>query len=151
MIQRDKLRAQLTVEEKDVPVVYDDATGKPIVAGTVVRGNPTIGIGRLLTKPMSRAARDFLFNEDVNEAMQGLNDHLPWWLTLDEVRQRVLVDMVFNMGIGKVQRFPQTLAAIKSGNYSLAADMMLESLWAHQVGGRATTLAQMMRSGKDLV
>lgn len=149
MIDRSKLRARLVIEEKDVPVVYDDFDGKPIVKGSVVKGNPTIAIGRLLTKPMSRAARDFLFNEDVDEAIAGLDRWLPWWKKLDEVRQRVLVDMVFNMGIHGVLGFPQTLESIEFGSYAKAADQMLESKWAKQVGNRATVLAQMMRSGKD--
>ncbi|WP_338862872.1 hypothetical protein [Mycetohabitans rhizoxinica] len=35
-----------------------------------------------------------------------LDRHLPWWRSLDAVRQRVLINMAFNLGgmLGLVQR-----------------------------------------------
>ena len=73
---------------------------------------------------------------------------------LDPVRQRVLIDMMFNMGPGAPSRggllsFVNTLSEIRRGNYGIAADMMLASKWASQVGRRAVRLATMMRTGMD--
>lgn len=138
MVDRTKLRAQLGGEEGVRTYPYTDSIGKL-----------TIGIGHNLTKPLSAAAIEFLFNEDLDEAIAGLNVRLPWWLSLDEVRQRVLIDMTFNMGIEKVCKFTKTLQALYVRNFLLAADMMEDSLWAHEVGARSHILAQMMRSGKD--
>ena len=45
----DQVAEQIMHHEGVRLAVYDDATGKPIVAGDTVQGNPTIGVGRLLT------------------------------------------------------------------------------------------------------
>ena len=44
--------------------------------------------------------------------------------------------------------FKNTLGMIERGDYAAAADGMLKSLWAKQVGKRAQRLAQTMRTGK---
>jgi lysozyme len=119
-------------------------------------GVPTIGIGHnLRDKPISKEAALFIAGDDVYEVEVGLNTHLPWWTKLDEVRQRVLVNMAFNLGVGptpenptgKLLTFPHTLALIEVGDYATAADMLLHSLWYKQVGKRAERLIQAMRSG----
>lgn len=81
--------------------------------------------------------------------IKELDRNLSWWKNLDEVRQRVLFDMCFNLGVTKLLAFKNTLEAIRTGRYDDAAAGMLNSLWAKQVKGRATRLANMMRTGKD--
>ncbi len=72
---------------------------------------------------------------------------------MDEVRQRVIANMCFNMGIGNASTgkgllgFKNTLAAMQRGSYSMAAAGMLNSKWATQVGARATRLARAMETG----
>jgi lysozyme len=58
-----------------------------------------------------------------------------------------LVNMAFNLGLEKLQGFHNTLLAIKQGRYNDAAAGMRNSLWAKQVGYRATALADMMERG----
>ena len=65
----------------------------------------------------------------------------------DEVRAEVLVDMAFNMGVGGLLNFRKMLAAIDQGDFGVAADEMLNSQWARQVGKRAEHLARQMRMG----
>ena len=59
----------------------------------------------------------------------------------------MLADMCFNLGINRLLGFKNTLAAIKAGDYEAAADGMLASMWAKQVGKRAHRLIKMMREG----
>ena len=68
---------------------------------------------------------------------------------LDDVRQRVLLDMAFNLGVVGLLSFKRTLGVIEAGRYELAAAMMLDSKWAGQVGQRAERLSRMMATGKD--
>jgi lysozyme len=68
---------------------------------------------------------------------------------LNDVRQRVLVDMAFSMGVVGLLNFKRTLATIQAGDYQQAATMMLDSRWAKQVGQRVERLARMMATGKD--
>jgi lysozyme len=55
--------------------------------------------------------------------------------------------MAFNLGVPKLIGFRNTLADMEAGRYDEAADGMLASLWAKQVGNRADRLADMMRKG----
>jgi lysozyme len=66
----------------------------------------------------------------------------------NEVREGVLIDMAFNLGIEGLSKFKDMLEAIKEDDWDKAADAMLDSLWAKQVGQRAICLAERMRTGK---
>lgn len=66
---------------------------------------------------------------------------------LDEIRQLVLMDMAFNMGVPRLKKFVKMWNAIHEGMMSTAADEMLDSRWATQVGRRATILSNAMREG----
>jgi len=84
---------------------------------------------------------------DIAAATGALEHALPWVVSLDPVRRDVLINMAFNMGVGKLLGFKNTLAFIQAGKWDEAADGMLNSLWAKQVKGRAVTLSDMMRTG----
>lgn len=111
-------------------------------------GKITIGIGRNLTDVgLSDDEIYYLLRNDIARAEAGLDDKLPWWRTLDEVRQRVLANMALNMGINGLLGFKNTLRAVQEGRWDEAATGMLNSMWAKQVGARAMRLADMMRTG----
>ncbi|SEJ55723.1 glycoside hydrolase family protein [Frateuria terrea] len=128
--------------------VYDDATGAYIRPGSRVVGNPTIGIGTNIGPGAGiteTEAEYLLWNRLVLAGADAAT--LPGWANLSDPRRLVLADMVFNMGIKAVKGFTGMLAAIGAGDYDSAATRMLDSLWARQVGQRATNLAQIMRTG----
>ena len=112
-------------------------------------GKLTIGVGRNLDdRGISRDEAMIMLTNDIEIARLGLIHAYPWFNSLDEVRQSVLVDMTFNMGIGGVSKFVLTIDYIKKGEYDKAAQEMLFSKWGKQVGGRAVELSEMMRTGK---
>ncbi len=139
-----RLVEQLRLHEGERRKAYRDTVGKL-----------TIGIGRNLDdKGLRRDEIEYLLANDIADARADLDRYLPWWRGLDPVRQRVLIDMSFNMGMGAPNRggllsFVNTLSNIRQGRYAEAADMMLASKWAQQVGRRAVRLATMMRTGMD--
>jgi lysozyme len=113
-------------------------------------GKLTIGVGRNLEdRGITLAEARILLANDLADVRNGLLNALPWVGNLDEVRQRVLVDMAFNLGLQGLLEFKRTLAAVKGGQYQQAATMMLQSRWAKQVGQRAERLARMMVTGAD--
>ena len=136
----EKLKEQLIKHEDKKASAYQDS-----------KGYWTIGIGHLIDArkggKISEDTIQFIFEKDVAEKMAQLDEQLPWWKNLDEVRQRVLVNMCFNLGIEGLLGFHNTLAFIEHGDYKQAASNMLQSLWAEQVGARARELAMMMESG----
>jgi len=119
-------------------------------------GKLTIGYGRNLEdKGISRIEAEFLLDNDIAEAQALLRRYLPWTDNLDQARRDVLVDMVFNMGIGSAKTgkgllsFQNALKHIQRGEYAEAAFHMLDSRWAKQVGGRAEQLARIMETGVE--
>jgi len=139
-VNRDALIAQLIQHEGQRSKAYQDS-----------RGIWTIGVGHNLeANPISDMAIHQVLSDDITEIEGRLDLNLPWWRSLSEVRQRVLADMCFNLGIGKLLGFNNTLAAIANGRYSDAAALMLQSTWAAQVGKRAKRLSRMMESDKEV-
>lgn len=137
------LLAELRRDEGVVPHAYQDHLGYW-----------TIGVGRLIDKRkggrLSDEEIDYLLANDIARFKAGLDEHLPWWRGLDPVRQRVLVNMAFNLGINGLLGFKNTLAAVKAKRWIDASRGMLASKWADQVGLRAHRLAKMMRTGVSL-
>lgn len=134
----DKLKAQLKRHEGIRLYPYLDTAGKI-----------TIGVGRNLTDVgISPTTVEQLLYEDIARIMIDLVK-LPWFTTLNDVRQRVIADMAFNMGVPGLFKFYHMIVAILAENYTEAAHQMLDSEWAKQVGLRANELANMMRSGVD--
>lgn len=111
-------------------------------------GVQTIGIGHNLHKPLTHAAIMQIFHDDVTDAKNDCLHAFPWFSDLSEARQAVLINMCFNLGLLKLQKFVKFLHAVERGNYDTAAEEMLDSLWAKQVKGRAVELATLMRGSE---
>lgn len=116
----------------------------------------TVGVGHnmeakplptLWKFPLSDDQIDRLLAGDLADVFEDLDRNLPWWRKLTYARQRVLVNMGFNLGIKGLLGFSNTLKHIQAGNYIQASTGMLASKWARQVHGRANRLAEMMRDG----
>jgi lysozyme len=113
-------------------------------------GKLTIGVGRNLDdRGITAEESAYLLSNDIDRVWTELRVRLPWMAGLNDVRQRVLLDMAFNLGIDGLLKFRNTLATIEAGNYQKAGEMMLDSLWAKQVGMRAQRLSRMMQTGTD--
>ncbi len=119
-------------------------------------GIQTVGVGHNMKAsplpagwkaPLTDAQVDTLLAADIESVRKALDARLPWWSGLDDVRQRVLANMAFNMGIQGLLGFKNTLAAVQAGRYADAAQGMAASAWARQVGARAARLAQAMKTG----
>ena len=67
---------------------------------------------------------------------------------LDAVRQLILMDMAFNMGVPRLCKFKRMWGAIYDHKFDAAGREMLDSRWAAQVGKRATKLSDAMKTGE---
>lgn len=148
MTDLSPLVPRLKAEEGLRLQVYDDATGAMIRPGSRVAGNPTIGVGTNLGPGagITEAEAEYLLMNRLRAAATDAAT-LSGFNSLDDVRRLVLVDMAFNMGAPGVRKFAGMLTAIQAHNYAGAAAAMLDSLWAKQVGQRASALAEIMRTG----
>ena len=133
-------------------------------------GINTIGIGRNLddrgiTKDeldwMDYPSIEYVYSDGITEAdaiylaqndVQIVEEELlrahPCVDRLDAVRQLVLVDMAFNLGVPRLCKFKKMWAAVEAEDFPTAAKEMLDSRWANQVKSRATKLAHAMHHGE---
>jgi len=133
------------------------------------KGNLTIGIGFNLNRPDANARLknvgadpklirsgkaklteqqiDTLYKEDLNKAKNSAKKLVSkTWSELPKGVQGVLTEMAFNLGEGGLAEFKNTLSYIEDKRFKLAAQSMLKSKWARQVGSRAKRLANIIEN-----
>ena len=113
-------------------------------------GKLTIGIGRNLDDcGITQSEAYVMLINDIMNCEKQLQAKIPdIYDGLDEVRKSVLLNMCFNLGINGLLGFKNTLEFTKAGDWERAANNMLVSKWAKQVGRRAIELSELMRKGK---
>lgn len=133
----DILEAQLEIDEGKRNKMYLDS-----------KGIPSLGIGHnLRDKPISDRAVRVIFEDDVADAEADIRKLFYDFDDLNDNRKAVVLNMMFNMGLPTFSQFKNTISLINHGEYGQAADAMLDSAWAKQVGERAVRLSNLMRSG----
>lgn len=137
----EKLKAQLRLHEGFVPHAYADNTPDAYL---------TIGIGRLVDQRLGGGITEdegyYLLENDIQKAV-AIAETYPWFSGLNDARQNVVVEMIFNLGPRRFMSFKKMIAAIEAKDFKEAAAQALDSRWAVQVGNRALRLAEMLRSG----
>jgi lysozyme len=112
----------------------------------------TVGYGRCVDrkrgKGISEAEAALLLDNDIRDTTGDLLTALPWVADLDEVRKAALINLSFNLGIMGLLGFKNMLAAAKENDWETAAQQLLESKYARQVGARATRLAEQLRTAQ---
>ena len=155
---RDELVKMIALHEGIVLNVYQDHLGIN-----------TVGIGRNLEDRGITDGELLFINKTIDDVYEtGLTEEEAYYLCmndiaivekellankpvvnqLDAVRQMVLVDMAFNMGVPRLMKFVNMWMAIERENYPLACVEMLDSIWANHVGKRAVRLSEAMKNGE---
>ena len=117
--------------------VYDDS-----------EGIATIGVGRNLEAVgITESMAMEMLAEDMESVFTDLSRY-QWYNGLNEARQAVVENMMFNLGSARFSGFKKTLKYISDGDFLAASKEMLDSKWARQVGNRADELSLMMETGK---
>ena len=118
-------------------------------------GKLSIGYGRNLDdNGISKHEAELMLVRDIESAYTDLFQ-FEWFAGLDEVREAVIVNMVFNLGINRFKGFENTILFLEKGLYVAASEEMLKgsgpggkSKWYHQVGNRAAELSEMLKTGE---
>lgn len=148
MLDRDKLRQDLIRDE-----------GLRLTSYTDTRGYWTIGVGHLLGS--SRRMLDItsreceaLLEADIDDAVAMAKRFAPGLFVehmgdaadpVREARQRVLVNLAFNLG-AKLGQFRKFLAAVEREDWAVAASELVDSDWWGQVGRRGPHLRDSLLS-----
>lgn len=119
------------------------------------KNNWTIGIGHLLGRGPEFSnivwtPRQVIitFMQDLNESVFHVKKQIIPFDSLSIERQRVLINMMFNLGPYKFSRFVKMTEAINNYRFDVAYAEMLDSDWARDdVPARANRLAERWRNG----
>ena len=146
----------LVLNEGNKPSVYKDSKGKR-----------TIGIGFNLEEPANRnilkeegidinelfAGRELtdketktLYNRSLTQAFKDAQSYDPNFAKRPEAVKMTLVDMAFNLGLTKLNKFVDMKTGLMNNDYNIAADEMVDSLWYKQVKDRGPRMVNVMRS-----
>ena len=87
-----------------------------------------------------------LLENDVDEVVEQLETEFPLWESYSDVRKEVLVNVLFNLGIGTFRRFKKMNEAIDRGDWNEASVEMLDSRAARQTGQRYHRLSEALRN-----
>ncbi len=84
-----------------------------------------------ITKEMA----EYLLDQDLSDSIADARTLIPptTWSALSVNQRAVVVEMVFNMGVGKVTEFRHFLMALNEGNYQEAVNQLIDSKWYRDV------------------
>lgn len=112
-------------------------------------GRLTIGYGRNLDDVgIDEQEAENMLVRDMMKVVKGLRENIPGFDELTSARQAVLIDMAYNLGLEGLLKFKRMLGHVVTFEWAQAAEEMLNSKWARQVGSRANRLATMMETGR---
>ena len=114
-------------------------------------GETSIGFGRNLSDMgITEAEAKFLLDNDIMSSFADVVAVIgkDVFEGLSEVRQGVLVNMIFNLGMPRFRTFKKMIAAIKADDPEEAAVQMQDSRWFNQVGGRGIELVWQFRNNR---
>jgi len=142
----DKLREEIKYDEGSVNEIYLDHLGLP-----------TFGIGHLVTEwdeeygwevgtPVSEDRCNEVFDTDIQIVLSDCDKLYPDFNELPEEVQRIIANMMFNMGRPRLSKFKGMKAGVDARDWNKAADEMVDSRWYSQVTKRADRLVERMRN-----
>lgn len=126
----------------------DDANPKPLIDRLIAhegvkkfayqdtKGYLTVGIGRCIDsrvgKGLSIDECMYLLRNDIKDFRLQL-ETFDWFNLQDCVRQDVLVELAFNMGISNLLKFKKMIADLLKKDYQAACMNLIDSAWHNQV------------------
>lgn len=140
-MNRQRLKQRLYADEGKVDHAYQDS-----------EGYWTIGVGHLVDKRKGGGLDDDVIEHqlenDIDRIVNQAIREFHWFMDISDVRQEVVLNMIFNLGLDGFKGFKLTVAAIARHDFIDASREMLDSKWAGQVGNRAIRLSEAMRTGQ---
>ena len=141
-----KLREELEIDEGCKYEIYLDHLGYA-----------TFGIGHLITKDDPEYGWEVgtsidtyrvheTFESDIETVLSDCTRLYKDFEDLPEEAQRVIANMMFNMGYTRLSKFRGMKHGVNSRDWNVAADEMVDSRWYRQVTNRARRLVERMRS-----
>jgi len=142
----NEMTEEIKADEGVVNEVYLDHLGLPTVGvGHLIREHdPEYGLDVGTQVGEERVAE--LFEADLYTCVAETKLLYPQFEELPAEAQKILCNMMFNMGRPRLSRFHKMKRAIDSSDWKEAANQMLDSKWAKQVPNRANRLIERMKN-----
>ena len=145
----EKLREEIAADEGEVHEIYLDHLGLATFGiGHLVRDDdPESGLP--VGTPVDNDRVVEAFESDIETVLSDCNKLYPDFNDLPEEAQRVIANMMFNMGRPRLSKFKGMKAGVDARDWQRAADEMVDSRWHDQVPNRAKRLVKRMRALSD--
>jgi lysozyme len=142
----DKLREEIAYDEGSVTEIYLDHLGLPTfgIGHLVIDSDPEHG--QPVGTPVSEDRCNEAFDNDVQTVINDCNILYPDFDELPEEVQRIIANMMFNMGRPRLSKFKGMKRGVDARDWNSAADEMVDSNWYRQVTKRADRLVARMRA-----
>ena len=127
---------------------YCDKCGKKWPCQCETPGNMTIGIGHNLSMPITQSAAMMILEDDLARCVSELYKVVPSIGKLNHVRENVLINMLFHLGLSKFLGFKKMLTAIENSDFEEVALQILDSKAARQFKTRFERHAHRMSTGR---
>ena len=140
-----KLREELEIDEGVEYQIYNDHLGYPTfgVGHLILESDPEHG--EEVGTPVSEERVIEAFEKDVEIVVDDCKILYPDFDDLPEEAQRVIANMMFNMGRPRLSKFKGMKRGVDSRDWNAAADEMVDSNWYRQVTNRADRLVERIR------
>jgi lysozyme len=150
----------MRINESLIPAISEDLIRHEGFVNKIyldTNGLHAMGIGHLIKlgdeefkRPVGEAVSEErireAFKQDLVNAIRDVEDVFPLVADYPANVQRVLVNMMFNLGRPRFNKFEDMIAAVRNGDWDAASNAMKDSKWYGQVKGRAVELVDMMRN-----
>jgi lysozyme len=145
-VNLEKLREELKRDEGCEYKIYNDHLGYA-----------TFGIGHLITENDPEHGQSLgtevledrvieAFEFDIETVLEDCKILYYDFHNLPEEVQRIIANMMFNMGRTRLSKFRNMKSNIDRRDWNAAADEMVDSIWYRQVTNRANRLVERMRN-----
>lgn len=122
---------------------YDDHTGNRI------QGKVTIGYGRNLNdRGIDKNEAESMLQTDLEYLIIQLPKRIHFFAQLDDVRQAVLFDIGYNIGVNGLLGFDNMLSDMMVFDFDDASDELLDSKLCKEEPEREANLIQMLKTGR---
>ena len=144
MIDITALKAEIEADEGRVSKIY-----------ICPAGHPTFGVGHMVRRddpeadlrigaPVSEARVEAAFDKDVLDSLADCRALFDGFDKLPGEAQRILANMMFNLGRPRLSKFVRLHAAILDQDWAEAAEQMRDSKWHRQLPARSERLINRM-------